>query len=886
MNHRYSIILLMSCLLAGISFARPIAIKLTNRTNKSSVLSHYKRASIACNDAFPNATPQSGLAQWITIDDRAISIDSLRMIGAVEIIDSLVPRQIDVIHSVPKFLPQPPPSSEDQAPDVEPYRYMQWHLDRICADAASVYTHGSESLIVAVVDIGTDIHHPDLEERLYINASERNGFEGMDDDQNGYIDDWSGWDFADHDNDPSPPSGSDEEHGTHIAGIILGAMNSRFGTGIAPHVKLLAVRVGSLTNVYYGYQGIYYAVQRGAKLINCSWSSDNYSPIEAAAVQYAISQGAVIIAAAGNLGVNHLTFPAILPGVISVGATDRNDLRASFSNYGSGITTWAPGLDIPSTLPNSSFGLMSGTSMAAPVVTGVAALVMSINPNLTPAEFQQIVVGSADQIHAIESIPASRVNAYRAVAEALALQGTTVPQWSGDPNPRGIIRLTIPIQQNNISDEIFSLDGTTISGGSWIGSTTTMTNLDSGRSKTGTLSLYLPVTIVRGHSITIGWRARVDQNTRFTGIATTRLAPPEVTIEDSQMRLTFSGIGALGVFDKYSPYPIGVSLQSPPGAYGVIYHGSFLLAVAPENTTNCVIDNVWGDGSTSNDWEVSLMQPITTTGSPPTRMETMAQPLFTRSTLPVQVYWTAQMASSDARTPAVDITARIHNSSPVQIEKLIAGWIIDLDVGDYSHDVASAQLDKKLITIGDTSASERYGIWINNGNVSVLRSINPPSPYSYTWTDKWKCQLLSSTGSTGTTIAPSDYALLFATDSFSLAGNADYLLSFRLFKATSLQQANYMVTEWNGGSMTGSQVQPKKSEIKISNFGSRLNVNLPQHTSATVTVFDVLGREVKKTRIQDGASNISLFGLPFGTYFIATRTANTEFPVHKIVYLP
>jgi subtilisin family serine protease len=279
-----------------------------------------------------------------------------------------------------------------------------------------------EGVIVAVIDTGIDAGHPDLAPNLWVNEGEIPG-NGIDDDGNGYVDDIHGWDFVRNDGDPDDQDG----HGTHVAGTVAargddgyGVVGTAFGARVMT-LKFLEGRWGGST--YDAAAAIHYAVNEGAHVINASWSGPGYSTMLRNAINYARSRGVVFVAASGNEGRNNdrvSTYPANydLANVISVGATDRRDRLASFSNYGSTqVDLAAPGEDIVSTVPGPDWAYMSGTSMAAPCVSGVAALLLGAQPDLGPPALRAALMQTVDPIVGGNStlLSGGRVNAFAAL---------------------------------------------------------------------------------------------------------------------------------------------------------------------------------------------------------------------------------------------------------------------------------------------------------------------------------------------------------------------------------------------------------------------------------------------------------------------------------------
>ena len=334
----------------------------------------------------------------------------------------------------------------------DPYYSRQWYLPRIGADSAWTKIKETPDIIVAVIDSGVDINNPDLKNNIWVNTKEIAG-NGLDDDHNGFIDDVNGWDFVNNVPDPSPKfdNGWTEagiSHGTMVAGIIGSEGNNGIGvTGVTWKTKIMPLRVlndkgeGKISAVV---RAIDYAVANGADIINLSFVTYNYSEALYGAISRAYKAGVIVVAAAGNDQLNvegrntskSPIYPACMDGpngenmVIGVAATDALDQKTPFSSYGfSCIDITAPGISFFNTItyggnlqaqdPNYD-GYWSGTSMAAPVVSGVMALVAQANPDLSRSEIINLVLGSADNISLLNpnylgQLGHGRVNANQAV---------------------------------------------------------------------------------------------------------------------------------------------------------------------------------------------------------------------------------------------------------------------------------------------------------------------------------------------------------------------------------------------------------------------------------------------------------------------------------------
>lgn len=305
-------------------------------------------------------------------------------------------------------------------------------------------TAGGAGCSVAVLDTGTQWSHADLDSNIWSNPGEIAG-NGIDDDGNGYVDDVRGWDFYSRDNNPDDADG----HGTHTAGTIAAEGNNGTGVaGVAWNCKIMPLRFlgpdgGSTADAI---AALNYAVAKGVKVSNNSWGGGGYSSSLYNAIANARSIGHVFVAAAGNDGVNTDSSPSYpanydLDNIISVAAMDNNDYLAGFSNYGaSTVDLGAPGADIASTYPGG-YAWMSGTSMAAPHVAGVAALVYLKNPEFTYAQVINRILSTTRPVGMLSGVTVTGgvLNAYMALS-TVDDGGTTAP-------PSG----TAPAAPDNIS---------------------------------------------------------------------------------------------------------------------------------------------------------------------------------------------------------------------------------------------------------------------------------------------------------------------------------------------------------------------------------------------------------------------------------------------------
>ncbi len=327
-------------------------------------------------------------------------------------------------------------------PQVRDLGGNNWSNDLVKAPEVWARGYTGKDIIVAVLDTGVDYTHPDLDNNIWRNSDEIFG-NGLDDDRNGFIDDVIGWDFVGRDNNPM----DEHFHGTHVAGTIA-AENNGFGvTGVAYNAKIMPIRVLGQNGGSGDWisRGIRYAADNGANVINLSLGG-GFDQLIIDAVRYASQKGAIVVMSAGNDSKAQPAYPASIATEvgITVGAVDRNLSMADFSNRAGSNPAMryvvAPGKDIVSTVPGGQYKSENGTSMAAPHVAGVVALMLSANRNLTPEQMRQMMIETAFRGNGQQS-------------SSFAGQS-----WDSVMGDRPVVSGSFNIWQNSESDWMFERD--------------------------------------------------------------------------------------------------------------------------------------------------------------------------------------------------------------------------------------------------------------------------------------------------------------------------------------------------------------------------------------------------------------------------------------------
>ncbi len=362
----------------------------------------------------------------------------------------------------------------------------QWYFSPLQAPTAWDVTTGSQDVVIAVLDSGVDLDHPDLAGNIWMNTGEIPG-NGIDDDLNGFIDDVHGWDFVQGSADPNPKfdgawTDTGMSHGTVVAGIAAAVGNNAAGiSGVVWTSRVMSVRVldgSGLGDTLTIAEGVNYAVAKGADIINLSLVGSTNSQVLQEAITNAAQHGALVVAAAGNNNVNLATtpqYPVCNDNVIGVAATDELDHKTSFSNYGPCIDISAPGINMTSTVfysPGQGFtdyyqSGWYGTSVASPVIAGALSLIMAKNPLLFFSEVSDVLFQGSDDLDAgnpsyAGQLGAGRVNLAKSINSEQAIVLSDLIVTGAGPGGSPHVRLLNA--SGNVASEFFAY-ATTFPGG-------------------------------------------------------------------------------------------------------------------------------------------------------------------------------------------------------------------------------------------------------------------------------------------------------------------------------------------------------------------------------------------------------------------------------------
>ncbi|MBZ0263486.1 S8 family serine peptidase, partial [bacterium] len=783
----------------------------------------------------------------------------------------------------------------------DPFIAYQWHLDRVAAWTAWDVVNDASDVTIAIVDIGVDLDHPDLVDALWTNTSEANGQNGVDDDGNGFIDDLHGWDFYSDDGDPNA-TGQDH-HGTHCAGIAAATRNNQLGvSGIAPGAKIMALRAGSGNSIQRGFEAMLYAVDNGADIISLSWGGNIFSILEYDVIEYAIAHGVTLIAAAGNSGWQYEYYPAAYESVIAVSATDTEDQLWNASNRGYWVDIAAPGVDIFSTEINS-YDYQSGTSMATPLVAGVAALVLSTEPGLSPQAVRARLTQGTNPIpNATTQVMSGRVNAYRSAVSSkptMVLNSMVVTDNNGDgivePGQFFDITLDFDLIGGSASSILvealsFVLPDESLEGSGahvWV-------DQQPGQLITPALPVIARNNTRRGtHPLAIS--LRVDER-RDTLVVNIPIDPPYKTHDASNMEVTVTDFGAFGYFDYlyYTETTPGLRLLDQPVGY--LFHGS-LMVTDGDN----VSDNAYGsDDNDRHDF-------LTVNGGNIREVEGQHDQQVFEAT-----YYDITNFPDDTGIRILQrsisypdglgnfLIIEYHITRIVSgSENYNVGLYADWDIQSINKNQVYFDEGRRLsYTTGEAGAAGM--MVLSDEPISGSKAIDNVTELGDGFTDDEKLEIMTGGTSSAQSAIRRDWSSLLAVDIGSLSLDETHTVIFALVAG---ETANHLLASADAARATfgryTAENDPYSESIPTSfslssaypnpfNATTQINFALPQRSNVTLTLYDLLGREVQtlvNTTLQAGYHTHSLDAnsLVSGVYFIRLETS--EFTDTKKIIL-
>lgn len=771
----------------------------------------------------------------------------------------------------------------------------QYALSKINAYAAWDLYKGDTTTTIGITDTGYDPFHPDISANVQRNYADP--INGIDDDNDGYVDNFMGWDTGNND---SNPTSDGNFHGQHVSGLSSASTDN--ATGVAGtgykcrfiHVKV-ANSAGQLTGAY---EGVVYAADHGCKVINCSWGGNQYSEVNAEIIRYAaINMDCAVYCGAGNNNNEELFYPAMYPYAMSVGSTNDQDFKSDFSNYGVGIDIFAPGDMVLSTWSNGEYLSTGGTSMSSPVAAGCATLLRSAFPSLSGQQISEQLKVTCDQVDNIPfnqayagKMGTGRINLFRALSEtgraSIVLNEVTLSDGSENLFlPGDTIRLSGMLinylsNANNV-DLVFTSNNPNIQ------------ILNPNRSLGAMNSLQVidfnpdPILLVIGQNVNINELVSIQMQSNADGFIQNQffdfpVFADFINVDNNLIQTSIGGNSLVGVTGSNLLKGLGFKFRNSDN---LLYQGGLMLGKSAAE----VLDNVRAESIDDSDWRTTdqlLQIPVSIPSVE------MYQGRMRSDNIPSFQVESGVRVLSDGIAPNdhfVIVEYTFNNATALNYDQVYAGIFTDWDLADYASNRAGFQSTLKLgyvytapndsIYTGVQVLSNLPAIHHAMENVSGgVGGVNLVDGFSNS--EKY-FSLTNAQNEAGTSGNGNDIVNVVSAGPFSMQAGEEQVIAFALLAGNNLNELtqaaidarNFYLT--TGGPLSIHSIQdtwsvfpnPASEEIFIQLKDEKME-------NVTVKLLDLSGRIILQNTWNGNGLKLDIAHLRAGYYILCIESKN------------
>ncbi|MDF2435681.1 MAG: Subtilisin-like serine protease [Bacteroidota bacterium] len=798
---------------------------------------------------------------------------------------------------------------------------MQYAINKIQAPAAwgvnTTTARGDTNVVIGITDTGVEPTHNDLKNNIKHNYADPIG--GGDEDGDGFVDNFSGWDVGMDDNNPAWQG---SQHGVHVSGIAAASVDNGLGiAGVGFKCKFLPVKIADASGALVAaYEGIQYAASHGCAIINCSWGGPAGGQFAQDIITYAtINNNALVIAASGNDGVLTDFYPASLQYVISVANTNNSDVAAGSTNYGYNIDVCAPGENIYATYPTNTYTYQSGTSMAAPCAAGAAAIIKSFYPSYNALQIGEQLKVTCDNIYSLNAtayanrLGEGRVNLYKALTQTASPSVVLTSRTDTDGNDETYLpNDTLKIRGNfinylapasNVVVTLNAIGGTSSSVTILDGSTTlgAMGTLATANNNADPFTVRIkptaPLNTVVQFRLTYADAATGYNQTEYFTI---NVNVDYVNININDVSTTVTSTGRIGYRADGQSGGLGFNYM---GAGTLLYEAGLMVGTSTSKVSNVVRGVTAGASDADFQTVVRAQRLVPDVTSEFDVDGTFSDAPAATGALPIRVHHKAYAWSTPGNRKYVIVEYIIKNTGTVNLNNLYAGIFADwdIDAATFGSNRSSFDAANKMGYAYYTGAAGKYagiklltntapvrhyaldnvaggagGIDLNGGGFDVSEK------YTALSTNR------SDAGVGGTGV---DICDVVSSGPFVIAGGDSIKVAFALIAGDSLSDlqtsAGNAQIMYDGLMATGieessdaenSWVVYPNPAAEISNIA----INLSEAAMISLKLYDIMGRTVKNIlseRMSAGEHNIvtNIAGLENGIYFYDMRINNKKY---------